>query len=137
MIETLTGALVEAAIDPEREWAVQRPNRGMTGQFLDSNVPAVWRGVPDRVRAVWLCVRRHESMTYTGQNPVSSASGAGQWIDSTWRGVARWVKVDGQYVARTYSRAKHAPAWVQDAAFIHVYDHGGLRMWHGTDCPGT
>ena len=30
MLDTFTGALVEAAIDPDREWAVQRPNRGMS-----------------------------------------------------------------------------------------------------------
>jgi hypothetical protein len=135
--DLVVGALVEAAIDPEREWAVQRPNRGMTGQFLDSNVPAVWRGVPDRVRAVWLCIRRHESMTYTGENPVSTASGAGQWLNGTWDGLKEWVKVNGEFVARQYDEAKDAPAWVQDAAFIHVYDHGGLSMWRGTNCPGT
>lgn len=138
MIETLMHAAVEvAANDPDREWAVQRPNRGMTGAFQDSNVPTVWRGVPDRVRAVWLCIRRHEAMAYDRENPVSSASGAGQWIRSTWVGLAHWVKVDGAFVARQYPEAKDAPAWIQDAAFLHVYKHDGLRMWNGTGCPGT
>ena len=62
MIDHLISAAVEAATDnSDREWAVQRPNRGMTGQFLDSNVPAVWRGVPDRVRAVWQAMNRSRS----------------------------------------------------------------------------
>lgn len=97
----------------------------------------MWDGVPLKVRAVWLCIRMHESRSYTGQNPTSTASGAGQWILSTWTGLKRWVKVNGVYVARQYREAKDAPAWVQDASFLHVYDHDGLRMWRGTGCPGT
>lgn len=127
----------------ESEWRVQRPSRGGAGMFLDSNVPSVWAGVPDRVRAIWLCIRKHESINaghYSARYPdrrVSSASGAGQWLRSTWLGVARWVRVDGVFVARPYAEAALAPAWVQDAAFVHVYRHGGLRMWRGTGCPGT
>lgn len=141
MIDTLMHAAVEvAAHDSDREWAVQRPSRGGAGRYLDSNVPEVWAGVPDRVRSIWLCIRKHESLTaghYRAANPTSSARGAGQWIRSTWQGVARWVKVDGEFVARQYPEAHLAPAWVQDAAFVHVYKHGGLTMWHGTWCPGT
>lgn len=115
-------------------------SRSAATRFADSGVQEVWHGVPARARLIWLCIRRHESLHaghYRAQNPVSSASGAGQWIDSTWRGVAKWVKVEGQYVARQYSRAKQAPPWVQDAAFVHVWRHGGLSMWRGTYCPGT
>lgn len=115
-------------------------SRSEATRFHDSGVQEVWRGVPARARLVWLCIRRHESLHsghYRAANPNSSASGAGQWIDSTWRGVARWVKVDGKFVARKYSRAMHAPAWVQDAAFVHVWKHDGLSMWRGTYCPGT
>lgn len=152
----LLAALAEAALDPaplpeptvaaagvvggDDRWREQRPNRGGATRFLDSNVAAVWEGVPTRVRLVWLCIRRHESLHaghYRAANGTSSARGAGQWIRSTWLGVARWVKVDGRYVARQYASADLAPAWVQDAAFIHVHRHGGLRMWRGTGCPGT
>jgi hypothetical protein len=76
-------------------------------------------------------------MSYTGENPHSTASGGGQWLNSTWDGLKVWVKVGGKFVAKQYDEAKDAPAWVQDASFIHVYNHGGLRMWHGTWCPGT
>lgn len=141
MIDLLTAAAVEVAANADdREWASQRPSRGGAGRYLDSNVPAVWRGVPDRVRAIWLCIRKHESLHaghYTAENPVSTAAGAGQWLNGTWDGLKRWVKVDGRYVARQYDEAKDAPAWVQDAAFVHVYKHGGLTMWNGTGCPGT
>lgn len=145
--DLILAAVVEAMHTPDPapvtaagvsgEWRVQRPNRGLAGRYLDSNVPAVWHGVPDRVRATWLCIRLHESRSYTGENPTSSASGAGQWILSTWTGLKRWVKVNGVYVARQYREAKDAPAWVQDAAYLHVERHGGLRMWRGTGCPGT
>lgn len=141
MIETLMGAAVEVAQDDaDRQWAVQRPNRGGATRFMDSNVPAVWRGVPARVRLIWLCIRKHESLHaghYTAENPVSTASGAGQWLNGTWDGLKEWVKVNGEFVARHYDEAKDAPAWVQDAAFVHVYKHDGLGMWYGTWCPGT
>lgn len=138
MIDMLTGAAVEAiAVADDRRWENQRPTRGLAGRYMDSNVPAVWRGASHAERMVWLCIRRHESMSYTGENPVSTASGAGQWLNGTWDGLKRWVKVDGRFVARQYDEAKDAPAWVQDAAFRHVYKRGGLTMWHGTGCPGT
>lgn len=136
----LTAALAVQNDTSSREWAEQRPSRGGVGRFQDSNVPDVWAGVPDRVRSIWLCIRNHESRHsghYTAENPVSTASGAGQWLFGTWSGVKKWVKVDGEFVARSYREAKDAPAWVQDAAFVHVYKHGGLRMWRGTGCPGT
>lgn len=120
--------------DSDRQWEVSAPSRGMVGRYQDSNMRSVWRGATHRERMIWLCIRRHESMSYTGENPQSSASGAGQWIDSTWRGLAHWVKVDGQFVARQYRRASHAPAWVQDAAYRHVYKRGDLSMWAGTGC---
>ena len=109
----------------------------MHGRYQDSNVYRVWRGATHRERLTWLCIRRHESMSYAGENPTSTASGAGQWLLSTWTGLKRWVKVDGVFVARTYREAKDAPAWVQDAAFRHVYKRHGLAMWHGTGCEGT
>ena len=132
---TPTSAAVSANAD--REWATSRPARGMHGRYLDSNVLRVWRGASHRERQTWLCIRRHESMSYTGENPVSTASGAGQWLLGTWTGLKHWVKVDGRFVARQYREAKDAPAWVQDAAFRHVYKRGGLSMWNGTGCPGT
>jgi hypothetical protein len=136
MAATLLAAPADP-VTPAPSPRVVAPSRGMVGRFLDSNVLKVWKGATYSERMTWLCIRRHESMSYTGQNPTSSASGAGQWIDSTWRGVARYVKVDGVFVARGYSRAKHAPAWVQDAAYRHVYKRHGLSMWHGTGCAGT
>jgi hypothetical protein len=123
-----------AAAAPHR---VESPSRGGVGRYGDSNVAAVWNGVSTRARTFWMCVRNHESRHsghYVAHNGHSSAAGAGQWLTGTWQGVARWVKVHGKYVARGYSTADRAPAWVQDAAFVHVWNHGGQSMWRGTHC---
>lgn len=142
MIETLVTATVIALApsDTAHDARGHASSRGVATRYLDSNVTAVWAGASARERTVWLCIRRHESLHaghWRAHNPRSSASGAGQWLDSTWRGVARWIRFDGTYVARSYSRAMDAPNWIQDLAYRHVYAHGGLRMWHGTWCPGT
>ncbi len=113
----------------------QAPEAKPDNRYLDSGNARVWRGVPPHAREVWFCIRRHESIEaghWTAANPRSSASGAGQWLDSTWRSLAKWIPE-----ARPYSRAKYAPPRVQDLVFVHVYNHHGLRMWHGTWCPGT
>lgn len=156
-LEILLGALVEATtahahpeptpttqaagLRPEDDrWRVQRPNRGGAGRYLDSNVPEVWKGVPLWVRQVGLCIRKHESIMaghYKAHNGSSSASGAYQFLDGTWQGVAKWTKVKGEFVARKYAAANHAPAWVQDSVFIHSVLDGGLSNWRGTGCPGT
>lgn len=125
---------------PTIEHRVESPSRGGVGRYLDSNVSSVWNNVPTEARMIWLCIRKHESILwghYRAENDHSSASGAGQWLNGTWDGIKEWVKVQGKFVARQYDEAKDAPAWVQDAAFIHVYNHGGLKMWHGTWCSGT
>lgn len=82
------------------------------------------------------CVRRHESDRgayphingYAAQNPYSSASGAYQFIDSTWRNVSAKAGHAG------YSKASQAPWFVQDAVALYLYDNGGRSAWAGTGC---
>ena len=66
------------------------------------------------------CIRKYESGgNYQAQNPSSSASGAYQFIDSTWRSLT----------GRS-DRAKDAPPSVQDAAFYKLWANGaGARHW--------
>ncbi len=91
-----------------------------------------------------VCVRRHESDRgphphangYRAQNPSSSASGAYQYLDSTWRTVSARAGHGG------YSRALHAPPAVQDAVTLWVISQpvsvsGGRKNWAGTGCPGS
>ena len=62
---------------------------------------------------------------WNAQNPTSSASGAFQFIDSTWRTVA------AQIGASQYPRASSAPPAVQTAAFEHLWAGGaGAHHWN-------
>lgn len=57
------------------------------------------------------------SGNYQAQNPSSTASGAYQFLDTTWHGLG-------------YSgRAKDAPAATQDAAFDKLYSMSGTSPW--------
>jgi hypothetical protein len=77
------------------------------------------------------CVRWHESRNnYSAQNPTSSASGAYQFIDGTWRTVSVRAGHGG------YSRALHAPPWVQDAVARWTVHNIGRSPWNGTGCTG-
>jgi len=77
------------------------------------------------------CVRAHESDTaggYRAQNTLSTASGAYQFLDSTWRNVAPKAGHPG------WSRAIHAPPRVQDHVALWLYNNGGRSAWAGTGC---
>ena len=82
------------------------------------------------------CVRHHESDRgayphingYGAHNPRSSASGAYQFLDSTWRNVSARAGHGG------YARASHAPWYVQDAVALWMYNNGGRSAWAGSGC---
>jgi hypothetical protein len=77
------------------------------------------------------CVRWRESRNnYTAQNPTSSASGAYQFIDGTWRTVSVKAGHGG------YGRALHAPPYVQDAVARWTAIHVGRSPWAATGCTG-
>lgn len=84
-----------------------------------------------------VCIRRHESDRgpfphkngYTAQNPRSTASGAYQFLNSTWIVASRQAGYPG------YSRAMYAPPWVQDAvAYDLVVRRRGVSHWAGSGC---
>jgi hypothetical protein len=75
------------------------------------------------------CVRRHESGgSYTAKNPNSTASGAYQFLDSTWRTMSARAGHSG------WGSARHAPPHVQDAVAIYTVDSGWRSAWNGTGC---
>ena len=75
------------------------------------------------------CVRRHESGgNYQAKNPVSTASGAYQFLDSTWRTMSARAGHSG------YGSARHAPPAVQDAVAIYTVNSGWRSAWNGTGC---
>ena len=95
-------------------------------------VASMGEDLPD-VSGHWFlaCVRAHESAEaglYRAQNPTSTASGAYQFLDSTWRNVAPKAGFPG------YSRAIHAPPRVQDHVALWLYNNGGRSAWNGTGC---
>jgi hypothetical protein len=75
-------------------------------------------------------VKRFESGgDYTAQNPNSTASGAYQFVNPTWRQYASQIGVDtGQYPT-----AGSAPPEVQDQVFAQAVSKRGLGDW---TCPG-
>lgn len=82
------------------------------------------------------CVRHHESDRgpfphtngYGAQNPVSTASGAYQWLNSSWASVSRMAGHSG------YPTAASAPWYVQDAVSYWAMTHGYKSAWSGTGC---
>jgi hypothetical protein len=126
---------------PKPSHRVEAPSRGGVGRWGDSNVASVWNGVPLRIRSLGMCIRHHESIRaghYRARNR-SGAGGAYQFMPRTFAGNARYTVVNGKYIARPYAHTNpsQVPAFVQDAVFIHAIRHGGIRAWHGTNCPGT
>ena len=78
-----------------------------------------------------VCVRRHESDTaggYRAQNPRSSASGAYQYLRSTWVNVSARAGFPG------YPPAAAAPPRGQDHVTLWLYNNGGRSAWAGTGC---
>jgi hypothetical protein len=137
MIGTLISAAALAVAllggSPSTEAPVSAPNK-----WEDSGHHAVWKGTPQWIRDFGRCVRLHESRNaghYKAQNK-SGASGAYQFMPSTWDGNARYTKVDGELVALEYvgKPARLAPPWIQDAVFIHSVSRGGMKNWNGTSC---
>ena len=134
MIDTLIGAAVEIVATADR---TPQPSRSVANRWHDSGSTRVWRGVPLWIRSLSLCVRRHESMQaghYTAHSGHSSAAGAYQFLRATWQGNARWTPLAKPWAHTTADRA---PAWAQDAVFIHAIRGGGARAWSGTGCAGT
>lgn len=82
------------------------------------------------------CVRHHESDRgayphvngYGAQNPVSSASGAYQYLRGTWVTVSARAGYGG------YPTAASAPPHVQDAVAMWHYKNLGPSAWAGSGC---
>lgn len=77
---------------------------------------------PSGMPAVMLRIRACESgNNYTAQNPSSTASGAYQFLDSTWAGFGG------------YARAMYAPASVQDQYALQEYNADGTSPWAASE----
>jgi hypothetical protein len=94
---------------------------------------SVWAHYPSWVKTFGSCVVHHESWNaglWKALNRSSGASGAFQYMDSTWRVHAKRAGVGTQY-----SKAMYAPPSVQAAVFAYnVYVKHAQRAWVGTHC---
>lgn len=89
-----------------------------------------------RMHPFLVCVRHHESDRgpyphvngYQAKNPYSTASGAYQFLNSTWRNVSVKAGHPG------YARAMDAPAWVQDGVALWTYHNVGRSPWASSGC---
>ena len=140
----VAGFVATSCLGPVKDWVPDFDNNGTITQDEVDRQTAVIEGLLVKVDAerrnvqmhpFLVCVRGHESDPsyphtggYSAQNPRSSASGAYQYIDSTWRSVSVRAGHPG------YSRAKYAPWWVQDAVTLHVINNGGRGHWNGAGC---
>jgi muramidase (phage lysozyme) len=87
------------------------------------------------IEHIMKCIRHHESDTaggYRAQNPISTASGAYQYLDGTWRAFSHQAGY-----AHSPRHAKNAPPWMQDAVTRWALWNGHAKSWHGTWCPWT
>ena len=91
---------------------------------------------PHHTHPTLVCVRSNESavgypwpndQNYDAQNPRSSASGAYQFIDRTWRAMTRESGIGTEY-----ARAKHAPEFIQDAVAYWAMVGPGKYKSHWT-----
>ena len=138
-VGVLAGAAITCsrspAATPVEQWV---PDFNGDGQIDQSEInhqqAKIAQAVEGQRRAVQAhpflsCVRAHESGgNYAAQNPRSTASGAYQFLDSTWRNVSARSGHPG------YARAAHAPWHVQDAVALWLYNNGGRSAWRGTGC---
>lgn len=62
---------------------------------------------------------------YRALNKHSTASGAYQFVNGTWKGIPANIRGN-------YARAYQAPPAKQDAAFAYVWTHTGSRAWNAS-----
>lgn len=82
-----------------------------------ATAPAHAATVPDVLAKIRHC---ESGNNYQAQNPTSSASGGYQFLTSTWQSLS---------ASAGYATAKSAPAAVQDAAAIELYNAQGTAPW--------
>ncbi|YAL83375.1 transglycosylase family protein [Dermacoccaceae bacterium W4C1] len=89
------------------------------GAALSGQAHAADTGVP-ALEAIKQC---ESGGNYQAQNPTSSASGAYQFLTSTWQSLD---------ASAGYATAASAPESVQDAAALELYNAAGTTPWNAS-----
>lgn len=105
-------------IQPQRDARIlMAATRISAINLLPPPPPSPLAGIETEAAAVRYCESRDN---YTGKNPASTASGAYQFIDSTWT-----------WVTGLPAPARAYPPVVQDRAFADLWDNGaGAAHWY-------
>lgn len=96
-----------------------------------SAAASVWAKYPAWVQQDALCVVHHESFSsglWHAQNSSSSASGAYQYLDGTWRTWLARAGLSGP------ARAVWASPVLQSQVFAYTVTHGGQGNWGPDHC---
>jgi hypothetical protein len=103
--------------------------------MMPSSLPASWRsawtGYPHRVELLARCIAKHESWNaglFKARNGRSTASGAFQILDGTWRGWLADMGLSGP------PRAVQASPAFQARVAAWALSHGHVHAWNGTHC---
>lgn len=133
--------------DDRREWAVQRPSRGVHASVVRDAAT-----FPRSIRSWAACVLDRESggtldRRTSGQgarNPSSSASGRWQFLDRSWRrGLSFMVRDRLVEHGLPRAQAREVRIWLgkrpistwpgvyQDIGFLEVVSRGGKHHWNG------
>jgi len=92
-----------------------------TGPLFPADSPI--SALPANVQVNALCIRNRESHgDYLAQNPTSTASGAWQFLDSSWLAYG-----GGQFAPRAWMASPNE----QDQVFVWAYQQSGLNPWAG------
>lgn len=151
MLDTITGALVEAAAaaDDRREMSATRPSRSVSAVRDASAVPSRWEAFASCVlnRESGATLKRRQSGV-GARNLSSSAQGRWQMLDASgWRSGGAW-NVQKRLVrfgasrsqaadVRQYLAARPIYTWNgiwQDVAAFETLESGGWRAWSGHTC---
>lgn len=123
-------AAVQADADAQAAQAAANARAAHAAQSRTYQAPAATAhsggGAPSN--SFLSCVRQRESGgSYTAQNPSSSASGAYQYLDSSWQALGYAAKYG-------VPKASMATPAQQDAAAADTYARMGRSPWAGPGC---
>lgn len=94
---------------------------------LWAGATSVWDSQSPKYVARAVCIVHHESWsagTYKAENPTSTASGVGQWVDATWLAHAKYAGI------KVVPHASNNSPTIQDRVLVWGVHHGMYAWAH-------